>query len=811
MWGKRYKGLILIFTVFVLLLNFRNVYAEEKEQIKLKVQAGIEGVYKVGGTVPINIEIENNMKDINGEIQIEVNTSQSDNQNNVNLYAQSINLPYNSSKSVTMNIPITRYITKIKINLVEGKNTVYEKDVTIPGGLNANNILIGILSDDFDSVSYISDIKINQGINYSVRNVKLNEKNFSNDSDALNNFNVIVVNNFDTSKLSIEQYEALKKWVNNGGMLVVGTGPSYNKTLSIFKKDNFISGEIGSVSDISTKALYSIVEDNSTLAMSIPSVSIDIKGSTQALKERNFTLVHKLEKGRGVVAVAAFDFGINPVANWSQKKIFAAKLIGNLLPDYYNSVYFEKGAMMEKDLYIVSNTLRNIAELPIPKAKNLAIMFAVYILLVAPVNYFILKKLDKRELMWATVPALSIIFGIIMYYFGFSTRITEPIANVFSSVTLDKSGTMSSTMYAGIFTPSKIDIKVEGADGMKVKALPVFNYDYYRSYAGNEKAPKLIDAKITLGGKGSIEFYGNSIFSSKAVELNNEDVKIGKLDCSINYSNGAFKGELNNISGFDFEEAYIITNDNFISLGAIKNGEKITINDKGTYYNGTIYEFTNKAWKNPFTGSNPKTNLTDEELSQFRKDEQKRAAINLLYQGDYMKVTEPRFIGFSNAPLSKDILVNGKIVKKYERTLVSAPVNLTFRTGNIVEYPLGYIQPKVDVNNMKSGYGYNETGMVFYGNGTFEVSYDIDKNIDVEKIETTIKYEGKSKTNVVKQYIWNSSTSKYEELASTSNTFEKDEVSKYLDNNNTLKLKVEISEMDSYVEVPRISVKGSVK
>ncbi len=708
------------FMTLLIMMGFLNkASAEEEDKIKLKVNVGFDSVYKLGTTVPVNIQIDNNLKNINGEIQVEVKTSPNVEQNNVTIYAQNISLPNNTSKNITLNVPINNYITKLKLNIVEGKNTVYEKEINIPGGLNADSMLIGILSDEYDSVSYINDVKVPFSKTYNLKNAKLEEKSMPDNADALKGFNVIVINNFDTSKLSEIQYTALKKWVFNGGLLLIGTGSTNNKTLGIFKKDNFIEGEIGSMSDIATNKLYEINDDTDTnLSMKLPSLLMNIKDSTQPVKEGTFPLLHRMDKGKGVIAIAAFDFGTNPIAGWKQKNIFMAKLLGSMLPSYYSLPMYQKGAPMDRDMYMINGAVRNIPELPIPKAKTLGILFLIYIIIAAPVNYFILKRLDKRELMWITVPVLSVIFGTIMYILGFSTRITQPVANVVSFINMDGKDTIFPSTYAGIFTPTKTDIKVEAGEGMKIKALPVINYDTGYRLPG-EKAPKVIEAKVNLGGKGTVEFYGNSIFSNKPVILESDALQSGKLECSINYSNSTFAGELNNLSGFDFDEAYIITADNYITLGAVKNAEKRSINEAGNSYSGNIYDFTNKIYKNPFMGPNPQTNFSDEEMKQIRIEQQKRDIINIFLQGDYSKLTEPKLIAFSSKPIAKDIIVNGKIVKKYEKAFISAPVKLTFRKDNILEYPLGYIKPTISNSSGMKG-GFDEMGGMFYGNGNFE-------------------------------------------------------------------------------------------
>src|SRR5260370_13967866 len=51
-------------------------------------------------------------------------------------------------------------------------------------------------------------------------------------SEVLGNFDVIVLDNFNTNKLSIAQLTALQTWVNQGGALIEIGGPQWQHTLA---------------------------------------------------------------------------------------------------------------------------------------------------------------------------------------------------------------------------------------------------------------------------------------------------------------------------------------------------------------------------------------------------------------------------------------------------------------------------------------------------------------------------------------------------------------------------------------------------
>lgn len=806
--------LSLILLMLVSSLKIVNVDAATEDKINLKVNVGYDSTYKIGSPVPVNMEIENNLKNINGELQIEVENTRSDVVNNITLYSQSINLPVNSTKKITMNVPMFQYVTKLQINIVEGKNTVFQKEVVIPGGMSGENILIGILSDDFDSLSYINQAVLNKNMNFSVKNTKLSQNNLPEDLDAMKMFNIIVVDNFDTSKLTEKQYATLKNWVNEGGLLLIGTGDTYSKTLSGFK-DDFLSIKSDGTMNLSTRALYNLAGDSAATPMKINVLKNKINNGTSVISENGIDLVQKVEKGKGTIALAAFDFGLNPISDWQLKSVFVNKLFEQTAPKIYTSNRHRSGNIMNDEGRI---NLNNIAELSVPSATKMAILFLVYIVLVSLINYVILKKIDRRELMWITVPVLSIIFAIIMYGSGAATRINKPIANVLSFVNIDDSGNIDTDTYAAVFSNQKGDMKVEGAGDTTIK--PVLNNNYYggQNPQSAKSVSKNIQQKITLAPKLSIEFYKLGVFSSKTIAIDSNGTAKGSIECNLNYINSNFKGTIKNNSGFDIDEAYVVDNGIYIAVGSLKNGESKNIDEAvKTFRRGEWYNFTEAIYKPVYSTGRSIQSYSDKEIQKFREEDQKRQIMSQYLEEEY-GTEGTKLLAWSKTPISKDILVNGKDVKKYEKNFITAPVKLTYRDGNNVEYPVGYVKPEIsfknpnnsNVDNSKYNFDQNER---LYMQGTYEIKFSIDKDINLQNVG--IKYSlgnQSSGGNPPKQYIWDNETNDWKEGDYTSFNIEGNDLSKYINKDNELKLKIEVTETrGNQPEVPSISVKGSVK
>lgn len=804
-----FKSILLIAAIVLFTMQSYPVMLAEsirdEVKISMKAELGFDGYYKIGNYAPFYFEIDNKLKDINGELQVEL----PDEMNNLTVYSMQINLPNNSTKKFVMNIPINRFVSKLQVNIVEGKNKVFTRSIRIDPGSNMETLGLGILSDDYESMKYINKIPTNNNSQFSTRTVVLNENLITENVDILKNFNVLVINNYDTSKLSQEQYGAIKSWVMDGGMLLIGTGPSHSKTLAIFK-DDFITGEIGELSTISTKQLYNIAQGSASgQSMQISALSLNLKDSTTVAAEGSFPLVSKIDKGNGSVAVAAFDFGLEPLSSWVGRAGFAEKLLQKLLPNLYNNPYYNKDIYMNNNMYAVDNSLRNIPELPKAKTLNLVIVLFAYILIVAPVSYLILKKLDKREWMWLTVPIASLIFAFIIYTTGFGTRLNEPIVNVINVVEFGSNGSAIPKSFAGVFTPNKSNIRVEAADDMGIKPIMLNIYDHYGPMPNpDENREKQVVTKVTVSPKTVVEFYKTSVWSMKTLVLNNKESITGKFDIKINHSKNAYQGSITNNSGFDLQECYIATSNQVIDIGPIKNGETIELkNTQGKYYSYP-YEMITAIYKDPYQGRKPGQKFTAQEIEEFRKSFQKRQMMEYYLMGGGQGIKGAKLIGWSNNRVAKDLLVNGKTTRRYEKNLIISDASITFKTGNKISYPVGYIQPVITKNSLTNG-NYDEYGKMFYGRGEVEISFKVDKEMTLDFVRLQYTVQNHGAQSQVKQFLWNAQKETWEEGNYGAYLMAKDEIAKYVDKNNNIRMKFEM--YDGNLQLPQISVEGSVK
>lgn len=793
------KCITILLIVIMLLCSMMPAYGDNGD-IKINTEIGFDKVYRAGFITPVTITVENNMKDIDGEIQIEIPSSMGPmGVDMVNVYAIGINHPKNTTKKYTMNIPIPASLLNTKLRITEGKKALIEEYVRIDRGVAENVMLAGIMSDNPVNLNYLrgftfKNLQGSTGMNIT----NLDEKSFSTDVEVMNSFNIIFMNDYDSSKLSEDQYNTLKSWVEQGGFLIIGTGPNGGKTLSIFK-DDFITGEKGNPAKVSAKGLGSIAGD--AFSESIDVMDIKAKGGESLISENEIDLVQQLDKGKGRVLLLSFDLGLEPISSWSLNRYFMEALLQRSAPSIYSAQYFEKYmAMGRNNTYSIDRALRNIPELPLPGYKTIIILFAVYILLAAPVTYIILKKKDRRELVWAVVPVLSVVFAAFIYFVGFGTRLTQPIFNKISIINVDDTGKLRSQSFGGIFTPNKTDLKVEGIDGTRIR--PLINQSYYNSSYPNWEDKK-IETKINLSPKTSIEFYDIGVWSMKTLSLQKDEEKEGRISSKINYMDSGFMGFVENSTDFELEDCYIISPYQYMHIGDIKSGEKKEIAGDAKKYYGNRYDLMESLYNINMRQNNGQK-LTNDQIAQLRINNQRRNILDYYFEDkNSVGIEGIKLIGWTKASMGGQVKVNGKDVKNYEKSLIIAEMKLAVQSGEEVELPLGYIKPSIKQNLVKGGYEAYDN--MIYGSGIIEISYSMDGVIEPQRI--SVSHE-KIDPNI-KQFIWNVEKNDWETGDYSSFVIEEKDITKYLDENKNLLFKYELS--DSSFRLPQISVKGSVK
>lgn len=750
--------------------------AEEKTSgnITISTTLGYERYVKMGRHIRINSKIKNQGEDFTGELQI---LAPNGNQT-VTTYAKDVAIASGETKNITIDIPVVDVSNVYRLKLLDAKGKEKIKEtLSARIVLNSETPYIGILSDNISDLSYFrtSQVKV----------FSMDAKTFADSYLGLDTLDIIVINDFDTSLLNEQQYTALKDWVNNGGSLVLGTGSTNQKTLQLFQ-DDFIGGTIGKL------------DENGILDITVEKANV-------ISKEENYIIHQTLEKGLGNIQVFGVDLSIYSEEKTKGKDIVEQVLLnisktkseqilqesGNISANYYT----------EYDLYNAMNVTENKN---MPAVGKYAAVLIFYIILVGPILYLILKKIDKRNMMWIGVPSLSVLFALSIYGLGTNTRINKPYIGYVNILKANdnSSNTVKKETYFSVTSPSNKNYGFEVEGDYQIVAQSRNGYDYYSD--PDATVDRLNNIYIKIGAdKTSVKLMNNAAFSPVYFKSHGSRTLDGMYQSDIKLNNSKLEGSFLNEFGFDITNASVYSNYQLVSLGTIKNKEKAELSEGDI----TTIPSIDAIYQQDIVSSI--INGGGYYYDIPAEDRRKAYVLEHYLQDNYYSIKDKDFlIGFVEEEKEDDLLE--KIGYQYEGvTVIIIPLNVpSYQNGkdfitNIASYGT-LIEGSYD-----SLYNYMYEDLI--------MEYIFPENIKITSLiyneelnNGTYEYESKFE-GVIKAY--NYQTKKYDVIFDREHkngTEEITELEAYLDKTNKMKLAYEIEENSNTHRVPIISITKEV-
>jgi hypothetical protein len=133
-------------------------------------------------------------------------------------------------------------------------------------------------------------------------------------------------------------------------------------------------------------------------------------------------LVVSGDRGRGRVTVLLFSPEREPFRSWGHREWFWARLLR--VP----AVWFQQAPMNVWGGYSVDGVYgamidsRQVQKLPV---RWLLLLLVVYLVVIGPLDQYVLKRLNRQMLTWVTFPVYVVFFSLLIYYIGYRLRAGE--------------------------------------------------------------------------------------------------------------------------------------------------------------------------------------------------------------------------------------------------------------------------------------------------------------------------------------------------------------------------------------------------
>jgi len=502
--------------------------------------------------------------------------------------------------------------------------------------------LVGVLSDDSTA---FDDFAVVHAGGVAATVVHLGLADIVDSAVALRAFDLLAVDDIATDGLTASQQTAIADFVKTGGSLLVGTGPSWRRTLAGLPSEILPIHVSGLTTLASSPALGGLT--------GVQVATGALVGGSALLADGETPLLADWTVGSGSVTMAAFDWRQDPISGWSGtrpllRQVLVRTLFGEQSQQDAGGQFGGQGGAAYQRGGALSPVLGNLPALDLPSLLLTGVLVLVYVLLVGPINYFVLGALHRRSLAWITLPLVAVLVAAGAYAGGIWTKGQSVETNQVSILHVEPGSDVAyQETYTGVLTPTRGDYVV-GVGRRAGLVSPISSYNGSGGAGRADIRVNLDDGEILLPAMTAFTLRG---FATEGIAA------APRLSGHLQMVNGQLTGSIENQSTTSFSDAVVIAGDGFQKLGALAPGATVTVGfaPRATTLNGPPGVFS--IYPNYAMGPPPN------QPSEVLRVGQARTQILSLLQGGGFKgipstVVIPLLVGWTSQPF-QDLTVNG--------------------------------------------------------------------------------------------------------------------------------------------------------
>ncbi len=286
--------------------------------------------------------------------------------------------------------------------------------------------------------------------------------------------------------------------------------------------------------------------------------------------------------GAGAVVLVPFALGMEPIATYYPERGVMAEALLTSIGLAAGGVGYNSGAANQGGYMLYSGEGELLAKLADVAKKPSVILYGgllmLYVVIVGPVLYLVLKARKKREQIWVAIPVTAMIFTGIIYLTGFLYRVRIPIVNTFTLVTAGDH-VQKEDVYANVVTPRAKDSSILiDPSFARVRPNDDYSYNLFSSF-GNEDSETDFDYMIRKTNDGTeLLFHNQKAFSENSFSVSrSSENQTGQLTLDVSCSTTGFEGTVTNNTKYDLKNVVVNFERFFYSVGDLKTGESVKL------------------------------------------------------------------------------------------------------------------------------------------------------------------------------------------------------------------------------------------
>lgn len=564
------KKYFILLIGLIILCNFSAPSKANAEQsLYVEAEIGFENRVKYDSPTVLNVTITNNGDPFSGDFVVDAPVSYN--------IGSGLVFPLDIAKGETKTIPI--YLDGYYEQGYYGSNKpelfyFYEggiekgKLVEYDGDSNVTPRMIGpaaktmvVLTTRPDELTEIEEMRksINEDL-VTYYAASKEDKYLVEDYRGLSHIDIIIFDNIAMQDLSEQQQQAIYKWVQIGGVLAFAPSEFAKNGAGIFKE--VMPLQLGNEIAVPKEVLKNYANLDAVVDEIKIYESNIVNDSSPTFQLDGYTFAAGTNIGQGKVIQFAFplyDAVLTNLRDYGQ-------IIKNSLKVDGSSSFITSSV----------STIANWSYLnELFDTFNISVWilvggFLLYMIIIGPVLYRLLKKKDVREKMWFYIPIIAVVSSLVIFIVGAKDRILTPQIQQMAVFEMGEDGSLQGTYLNSVLSNRSGDFEFtmdnnttaisssnNGVEGVRL------HHKSYIKEASDGKTLSLLDFNYW-----SVQSVAGTTFIEDG----------GQLIANLTLQNKVLTGTITNTLPVDLFDVTLLSGLNEYEVGWIKAGETINVN-----------------------------------------------------------------------------------------------------------------------------------------------------------------------------------------------------------------------------------------
>jgi len=573
----------------------------------LSVRLGYQSAVRATEWMPVDIQVDAGGAPVDAVLEVQVQDSSKGYLERQNFTSQPN--PFGPTYTTVYQLPVkvaagssaqvhTYLLTDVQnptvsVRLVRSGRTV-SGPVTAVG--QTTRLLVGVLSDRPAAFDALATLHLPS--NLTPRVVPLTVSDLPDSAVLLRAFDLLVIDDFPTSSLTMGKRAALADYVNAGGSLLLGIGSS-----SLTWR-----GLPASLLPMQIQGTMTLPRAASLPGVTgLPVATGTLRGGNVWLAEGTQPLVVERLLGNGIVTLATFSFTAPPIANWNGTSALLRQIAirsalrgapsstapASLAPGQgpITGPLGFQGSVTKRSWFLMPDLGSAPAVSP-PPLLPLGLLVVAYALLVGPLSFLLLRRFGRLPWLWFIAPVVALLPVAVIWMA--SPRGQTIAVNQFSITYLAQGWP---TGYRETFTAIR---PTQTGDYRLGLSAPQTIAPFAVGYGPDDnigvgiridtRTPAVDLLRVT---KASVRGYATE-----------GTVAASGPSAQLTLANGRIKGQVKNGSTTHFIDAVLLVGGSIIHVGELPPGRLVPIDAPLTAATATNGSLTSlQIYPNSFTGS----------------------------------------------------------------------------------------------------------------------------------------------------------------------------------------------------------------